>query len=360
MRFELDEEHALLKQSVRDFLAKEAALDQMRPVMEENPEGYPPALYRQIAELGYPGVWLPESRGGAEMGHVGLAVVLHEMGRSALPGPFLDLVIAAELLYQASGDDAAHALAGLLAGDTIAVVAHAENAAGRSSDPLHTRGSGGRVLGRKRFVPFGASADGLVVTTREGIAWVARPADGWNATALRSLDHAQRLVDLDLDHAAALVAEGDAARRAWARAQQLGAFGAAAWLLGGMERALEITLDYLKERQAFGVPIGSFQALQHRAADMMLRTESSRAAVYRAAWALDAAPDEAPLLVATAKAYAGEAARYVCGQAIQLHGGVGFTWEYDPHLFFKRTKTLEQFYGVTGDQLEAVLQARGL
>ena len=357
MRFELDEEHALLKQSVRDFLEKEANLDQMRPVMEDSPEGYPRALYSQLAELGYGGVWLPESSGGAEMGHVGWVAVLHEMGRVAFPGPFLDIAIAVEVLRQSADPTARRWLAAALAGDAIPVVAHAELASGASPDPLETRATGGRVVGRKRYVPFGASADALLATTREGIALVERPPSGWSAVALRSLDHAQRFAEIGLDAPGTLL---DVPSGAWEAAQRLGALGAAAFLLGAMERAHEITVDYLKERQAFGVPIGSFQALQHRAADMLLRTESSRAAVYRAAWALDADPDAAPLLVATAKAYAGSAARYVCGQAIQLYGGVGFTWEYDPHIFYKRTKTLEQFYGSTGDQLEAVLKARGL
>jgi len=357
MRFELDEEHALLKQSVRDFLAKEAPLDQMRPVMEESAEGYPRNLYAQLARLGYTAVWLPEAQGGAEMGHVGLAAVLHEMGRVAFPGPFLDTSITIELLRRCSGDAANRWLAASIAGDATVVIAHAELAAGGSPEPLQTRAKNGRVVGRKRFVPFGAQADALLVTAREGIVLVERPQAGWRAIPLRSLDHAQRFADIDLDQPAVGL---DVQPGAWAEAQRFASLGAASLLLGIMERAHEITVDYLKERQAFSMPIGSFQALQHRAADMLLRTESTRAAVYRAAWSLDAESDAASLLVATAKAYAGAAARYVCGQSIQLHGGVGFTWEYDPHIFYKRTKTLEQFYGSTDEQLEAVLEARGL
>jgi len=149
-------------------------------------------------------------------------------------------------------------------------------------------------------------------------------------------------------------------RELLAAADSLAAVGAAAFLLGLMERSLETTVAYTMEREAFGAPIASFQALQHRCADALLQTESTRSAVFRAAWAADASPGEADYLAAVAKAWAGPAARYVCGQAIQLHGGVGFTWEYDPHIYLKRAKTLEQFYGATRDQLEAALASRGI
>jgi alkylation response protein AidB-like acyl-CoA dehydrogenase len=141
---------------------------------------------------------------------------------------------------------------------------------------------------------------------------------------------------------------------------RLASLGAAALLLGLSERSLELAVAYLKERKAFGVPIGSFQALQHRAAEMLLRVESARSSVYRAAWAFDAAPEQAPLLAATAKAYGGDTGRFVCGETIQIFGGVGYTWEYDPHIYWKRVKTLEQFYGSTRSQLESVLAAAGI
>jgi alkylation response protein AidB-like acyl-CoA dehydrogenase len=143
------------------------------------------------------------------------------------------------------------------------------------------------------------------------------------------------------------------------RVDQLAAVGAAAMLLGIMGRALEITLDYVRTRQAFNRPIGAFQVLQHRMADMLLRTESTRSAVYRAAWCYDTRAPETALACAAAKAYAGDAARLVCGSAIQLHGGIGFTWELDLHFFLKRAKTLEQHYGSTETQLERALTAAG-
>ncbi len=360
MRFELSEEHGLVKQSVREFLEKEASLEITRPIMEESPEGYPPKLYADLAELGYLGVWLPEKEGGADMGHIALAVVLEEMGRVALPGPALPRMQALELIRRCSNPEAISWRDGLVSGEKHVTLASAEDPSGEGDAPPETRFENGHVRGTKRYVPFAADADALLVTTHEGLALVPRPASGWSFEATPTVDHAQRFGTVTFDEPGILLAEGVASEELLAAGALFGSFGAAAWLLGGMERAFEITLDYLKEREAFGAPLGSFQGLQHRAADMLLRVESTRATVYRTAWALDHNPSEAALLAATAKAYAGRAAREVCGEAIQMHGGVGFTWEYDPHIFFKRTKTLEHFYGATRSQLDTVLAERGL
>ena len=360
MRFALSDEQELLKRTARDFLSREAPLEKTRSALEEHPAGYPPELYAQLAELGYFDFGPLGSGSDAGMGSIALVTLLHEMGRVVLPGPFLDLAIAAELLHRAPAGTAPDLLERLRSGDAIVVVADAETASGEIQDPPAVRCLEGKLRGTKRFVPFGAHADAVLVATREGIALAERPARGWQATPLHSLDHAQRRCDLSLDQEAQLLATGDAAASALDGARRLGALGAAAQLLGLMEHCFETTLDHLGQRRAFGAPIGSFQALQHRAADLLLRTESARAAVYRAAWALEADPRRAPPLIATAKAYAGDAARFVCGQAIQLHGGTGFTWECDLHVFYKRAQTLSQFYGAQREQLDLVLRQRGL
>ena len=359
MRFELGDEHSLLRQSARELLEGEASLEKTRPVMEDDPAATPAALYQTLAELGYLGLWLPEDEGGAGLGYLGLAVLQHEMGRVACPGPALELCVAIEALRRCGERDWRSKA---IEGGALVVLADSESAEG-SDDPEvapTTRFEDGRVRGRKRFVPFGAFADAHLVTTRDGLALAPRNAASPRATALRSLDHAQRWADLEFEGPGELLAAGAEAAEILVQTRRVASLAAAACMLGLMERALEITLEYLNERQTFGVPIGSHQALQHRAADMLLRTESSRSAVYRAAWALDAEPESAPLLIATAKAYAGDAARFVCGQSIQLHGGVGFTWEYDPHIYYKRCKTLEQGYGSTRQQLETALRAAGL
>ena len=353
MRFELDEDRALLKTSTRELLEKEAALADTRAIMEETPEGYSKALYAQLGELGYPALLLPEDQGG--MGAVAFAAVLEEMGRVALPGPFLDLAVAARVLAGCDGAEAEAWRQRAAAGEALVVLARNEDSGCADPGEPATRCSDGRVSGSKTFVPFGAHADALLVETCDGLALVERPGAGWNATPLETLDHAQRFAEIELDGPGVLVADPARAAELLAEAGRLAALGASALLLGLMERAQEMTLAYTTERQAFGVPIGSFQTLQHRCADMMLQTESTRSAVYRAAWAEECRPEEAAYLVAVAKAWAGPAGRFVCGQAIQLFGGVGFTWEYDPHIYLKRVKTLEQFHGTTRTHTNAAL-----
>ena len=356
MQFELDEDRALLKQQTRELLERESPLEAARAVMEDGLEGYSKSLHATLAELGYLSLALSEEQGG--MGAVALAAVLHEMGRAAFPGPFLEVLLAARALEACDDDAARGLLARVTAGEALCVLARRERLDDLVPEDPATCHQDGRVSGVKQLVPFGAHADALLVETRDGLAIVERPASGWDAAPLPTLDHAQRFAEVRLDGEARLVAEPEAAAGVLADVDRIASLGAAAQLLGTAERALELTLAYASEREAFGSAIAGFQALQHRCADMLLQTESTRSAVYRAAWALDHDPAEADWLVAVAKAWAGPAARFVCGEAIQLHGGVGFTWEYDPHIFFKRARTLEQFHGSTRTQLERALRAR--
>ena len=355
MEFQLDADVALLGSSTRELLEKESPLAEARGLMEDAPEGFSKALYSQLGELGYLSLGLPADAGG--MGSLALVTVLAEMGRVAFPGPFLDWVLAARALADCGADAWRDRVA---SGEALVVLARSESTSGAEPARLATRFRDGQVRGTKLFVPFGSHADALLVETREGLALVPRPDAGWNARAMPTLDHAQRFVEIDFAHAATLLAEGPRAAAALATADRLGSLGAAALLLGLAERAMELAVEYLKEREAFGAPIGINQALQHRSADMLAQVEGARAAVLRAAWSTDSDPDQAAYLSAVAKAWAGPAARRVCGEALQMHGGVGFTWEYDPHIYLKRTKTLEQFYGSTRSQLEAVLRARGI
>jgi alkylation response protein AidB-like acyl-CoA dehydrogenase len=299
--------------------------------------------------MGYLGLTLPAAAGGQGLGAVELAIVLEEMGRVCAPGPYLDVVLAASALAAAGTEDAL--VASVIGGDRIVTLARHD---APYSGTKHTAVSfdGGRLRGTKYFVPFAAQADALVVTTGDGLVLAQGPFD---VTPLETFDLAQRFGAVRLDHPGSLLGGPDLLERV----DQLAAVGAPAMLLGLMSRALELTLEYVQTRQAFKRPIGAFQALQHRMADMLLRTESTRSAVYRAAWCLDTNDPGAPLACATAKAYAGESGRLVCGEAVQMHGGIGFTWELDLHFYFKRVKTLEQHYGSTEAQLERALQAAG-
>ncbi|MCS5635283.1 MAG: acyl-CoA/acyl-ACP dehydrogenase [Myxococcota bacterium] len=355
MQFDLNEDQALLRNSTRELLENEAALAESRGVMEESVEGFAKGIYRQLGELGYLGLLLSEEDGG--LGPIAFAIVMAEMGRVAFPGPFLDLTLAARTLSNCPGDVARNWQARTAEGEAIVVLARAENL--HSSDPSEdtTRYVDGKVKGNKVFVPFGAEADALLVSTADGLALVPRPGTGWSATPLTTIDHAQRFVSIEFDDEASLVADVGKGAELLADSHRLGALGASAQMVGIMERVLEITVEYTSEREAFGAPIGSFQALQHRCADMLIQTESARAATFRAAWAEEAGSDDSGYLTSVAKAWAGPAGRFVCGQGIQLLGGVGFTWEYDPHIYLKRLKTLEQFHGSTSWHVESALSS---
>jgi alkylation response protein AidB-like acyl-CoA dehydrogenase len=349
MKFELSEDQALLRQSTRDFLSSEWPPEKARKVMEDEPRGYTPDEWQRLAEMGYLGLVLPARVGGQELGAIELAIVLEEIGRTCMPGPYLDAVLAATTLAAVGKQDAL--LQDIAAGKKLVTLAR-DDAPFRGTTAPPARFEGGRVRGTKYFVPFAAHADALVVTTPDVLCLVSTPFD---AVDMPTIDPAQRFGEVRCDHTA--VALGPAT--VLERVDRLAAVGASAMLLGIMSRVLEMTLEYVQTRQAFRRPIGSFQALQHRLADMLLKTESTRSAVYRAAWCFDTNDPDAPLAGAAAKAYAGDAARLVCGDSIQMHGGIGFTWELDLHFYFKRAKTLEQFYGSTESQLEQALAAAG-
>jgi len=349
MKFELSDDQALLRSSTRDFLARECPFEKSRKTMESDACGYDAGVWGSLAEMGYLGLTVPAAAGGQGLGTIELAIVLEEMGRACLPGPYLDVALATALLAAAGKQDAL--LADLSAGKTVVTIAR-DDAPFAGAAPTPARAEGGRVRGSKYFVPFAAEADALLVATERGVYLVQKP---FAVTALATLDTAQRFGAVRLDHAATLIGPPALLERV----DRVAAVGASATLLGIMGRLLEMTIGYVQTRQAFRRPIGAFQTLQHRLADMLLRMESTRSAVYRAAWCLDTGDADAPLACAAAKAYAGDASRLVCGEAIQMHGGIGFTWELDLHFFFKRAKTLEQHYGSTEAQLERALVAAG-
>jgi alkylation response protein AidB-like acyl-CoA dehydrogenase len=349
MKFALSEDQALLQRATREFFAAEFPMERNRRVMEDEGPGFDRAAWGRMAEMGYVGLTVPAARGGQGLGAVELAVVLEEAGRHGVPGPLFDATLAAALLAAASGHDAL--LADLLAGRRLVTIARDESLYAGHPD-VATTGCDGRVRGTKHFVPFAGSADALLVTTADRIVVASGP---FETTALPTFDPAQRFASVALDHVATPLGPPTLLERV----DRLAAVGAGAMLLGIMAKLLETTVAYTRTRQAFGKPIAIFQALQHRMADMLAKTESTRAAVYRAAWCIDTDDADTALACATAKAWAGDAARLVCGEAIQMHGGIGFTWELDVHFYFKRAKTLEHHYGSTAVQLERALLAAG-
>jgi alkylation response protein AidB-like acyl-CoA dehydrogenase len=346
MKFDLSDDQQLLRSATADFLASESPIDVVRQVAEGKGEGFSRAHWSKLAELGYLGLVVGEKHGGQGLGPVELGVVCHELGKACFPGPFLDVVLAAKAI-EASGA-ASEVLESVLAGKSIVVIAR--RATVWPGEKGNLRFAGDRVSGSSYFVPHGASADRLVVVAGDDVVLADGPFD---VVPMPTLDEAQRFAEVKLDNPARRLGK----RSLVEDLDDLAAVAAAAYALGLSEAALQRSVSYSRQRETFGKPIGSYQVLQHRMADMLLRSESSRAAVYRAAWSLAEGAADAGLVVAAAKAYAVESACAITRDSVQIHGGNGFTWEYDLHCFLKRAITLDQHYGTTSAMTERALAA---
>jgi alkylation response protein AidB-like acyl-CoA dehydrogenase len=362
MDFSFSSDQQLLKNAARSFLDQHAKAATVRQLWDD-PRGESESLWKDMAQLGWLGLSLPEPHGGSGLGMVETAIVLDEIGRAGLPTPFWPTVLAAKAIENAGTEaqqkrwlpaiatgDARASLA-LLDGDLDwspdATVTRAERAAdgpGKTAD-------GWRLTGLKRWVPWAHLANVLLVPARapEGLTLflVDPAAGGITLSPVPGMDFGTRWAHLTLDNVRAtetLGAPGTATAMLGSLLRR-GAVGAAAEMLGAARRCLDMAVEYAKVREQFGQPIGSFQAIRHKCSEMLLEVENSHSAVYYAAWAQDANADDAELAASVAKAYVGDASRKVCGEAIQVHGGIGFTWEYDLHIYFKRAKALETMYG---------------
>jgi alkylation response protein AidB-like acyl-CoA dehydrogenase len=356
MNLGVSTEQRELRESVRRFLAERAPLPRVRELME-TADGTDPDVWRQAsAQLGLPGIAVPEEYGGAGFSFAEQAIVLEELGAALFTGPYLASAVLAATALLASDDEEAKKdlLPGIAAGETIATLAFTEDDG--SWDPAAVRlaaarhGTSWLLDGHKSFVLGGHAADLVlaVATTDAGLSLfaVAGPADGLTRRALPALDQTRGLARLTFDRTPArLVGEPGAARALLDRTLDVAAVALAAEQLGGAQRALDMAVEYAKVRQQFGRPIGSFQAIKHRCADLLLEVESLRSAVGYAAAAVAAGSTEVPVLASLLKAYASEVYSHVAGENIQIHGGIGFTWEHDAHLYLKRAKASELFLG---------------
>ena len=374
MDFDFSEEQGMLRDVAREFLTEQCSPEHARKMFDD-PRGYDPKSYRQMADLGLLGLPFAEEYGGAGLGMVDLAVILEEMGRVAYPGPYFAGVVLAGGTIAASGDEGAMAryLPGIATGELTASLAFLENSLDWGPGAITLRavadGDGYRLSGVKRLVPFGAAVDTIVVVAREGdghnadgitLLAVPRETAGLTIEPTDSLDMNEKIATLHFDNVqvprenliGAAGAGWPAVRMALRRAQ----VAAAAEMLGASRKALEMSVDYAKVREQFGQPIGSFQAIKHRLSEMLEAAENATAAVYYAAWALDADAPDATLAASVAKSTLNEASRMITGEAIQVHGGIGYTWEYDLHLYWKRAKHLEPLYGDTAYHRERALQ----
>jgi alkylation response protein AidB-like acyl-CoA dehydrogenase len=311
-----------------------------------------------MARLGWLGLTVPEAHGGSALGMVETAIVLDEMGRVACPGPYLETVVLSRAL-QAAGTPAQRTrwLPAIANGAARGTVALLDAELDWRSEATATRAEpapgGVRLTGVKQWTPWAQGADVLLVPAREpeglSLFLVEAGAPGLGVSPVPAMDPGMRWSTVRLDGVpAALDARVGAPGAAAPLLDDLlrrGAVGASAAMLGAARRCLAMSVEYAKVREQFGQPIGSFQAIRHRCAEMLLEVENAHTATYYAAWALDADAEDHALAASVAKAYVSDAARRVCGEAIQVHGGIGFTWEYDLHLYFKRAKSLEVTWG---------------
>ncbi len=372
MNFSFSEDQILLRNSVRSALDEHCKSAHVRAMMDD-PKGYSETLWGEMAKLGWLGLPFPEPQGGAGLGLVELALVLEELGGAAYPGPYFASVVLGGLGLMLGGSAAQKEkwLPAIASGKARATAALLEESL--DWDPASTTatatktGDGWTLSGTKRFVPWAHVADVVLVPARtsEGLSlFIVDPkAKGVTIRPMVGIDLSNHWSEMRLDGTAvkadALVGAQGTAGALLDSLLRRAAVCASAEMLGAARRCLDMSVDYAKVREQFGQPIGSFQAIRHRCAEMLLAVENAHSAVYYAAWALNAGAEDAALAASICKSYVSDAARKVCGDAIQVHGGIGFTWEYDLHLYFKRAKALEPLYGDAEFHRELIVRNLG-
>jgi alkylation response protein AidB-like acyl-CoA dehydrogenase len=343
MQFGLNDDQISLRDSAREFFTGECPPATMRRLSET--EGADDAaLWAQLAGQGYTGIIFGDAYGGIGLGVVELALLMEEAGRVLLPGPLFSTVALAGAVLDACGSDEqkARLLAPICRGDARATLALLEEGASWDPAALRLAAAGGRVSGLKLFVTDAAVARFIVVAAANGVFVVETAAPGVRIEPMAGIDATRRIYAVTFDNAPA---ETLAHPEGLGRGLSVATTALVAEMVGGMQRTLDITVEYAKTRKQFGKPIGGFQAVQHMCADMYLETESARSAAYYAAWALQERAADAAASVAIAKLYASDVARAVGNRGIQVHGGMGFTWESDLHLYYRRAKASETMLG---------------
>jgi len=366
----------MLRRSAREFLAKECSPKVVRRLMESE-DGYDAALWKKIADLGWTALGIPEQYGGVGT-FLDLVVVLEEAGRALLPGPFFSTMgLAVPVLLEAGTEAQKKEVLGAIAqGSARATLAFTEPTGRWDPDGIALKatqsGGGWRLSGMKTFVPDAHVADYIAVVARsrgegeEGLTLFlvnGRPK-GMTVQPLETMDMTRRWCEVrfegvQLDNDAVM----GAPHNAWPglkRGLEWATAALCAEMVGGVQKVLETSTEYAKTRHQFGKPIGIYQAVSHKIADMLVLSESGRSATYYAAWAVDADAPDRSLAASMAKAYVSDAYRKVAGDGIQVHGGIGFTWEHDMHLYFKRAKSSEVTLGDATYHRELVAQALDL
>jgi alkylation response protein AidB-like acyl-CoA dehydrogenase len=372
----LTDDQQMLRDTARSFMAEEGAIaKQLRHWRDSNcKDGFGHALWKQFGEMGFTGILVPEADGGLGLGHVEAGIVMEEIGRNLTPSPFLMTAVAFVEAVKESGLRERW-LPGILAGETVAAVAVDE---GRKHRPeaiamtAERSGNGFRLSGRKSFVVQGGSADVILVAARTGGApgetegltlfAVEKDAKGMSLESKRMVDSsmAARIdfdgVEVDAD---AVVGEVDGGWTILSRLLNAGRAAASSEAVGVGSAAMDMTVDYLKQRKQFGRLIGEFQALQFRAAHLYSELEIARAAALKAQQMLDEGAEDAELMVSVAKAKAGRAAQLAVQEGVQMHGGIGMTDEYDIGLYMKRDRALAELFGDPNYHADKVARMKG-
>ncbi|HVE67216.1 MAG TPA: acyl-CoA dehydrogenase family protein [Solirubrobacteraceae bacterium] len=334
MRFTLTDDQGEIKRTAHDLLGARSSWEKVRAAAET---GRDDALWKELSELGWPGIAVAEEHGGQGLGAVELAALLEELGYACAATPFLGSVLAAGALEHAGSDAQRERwLPGLASGELRGALGAVSDSAGGSGSP--SDGSSSAADGFAELVPDAPGAD--VVVLVDLVERTGTVSDGAAVEPVESIDPTRRYGRVP---AGGEPLEGDVGA-----AIDRGLAAVSAELVGLSQRALDMSLEYVKERKQFGVPVGTFQAVQHRAAQMLLDTEGGRSAAYYAAWTADADPAKLPMAAAMAKAWCSDAGRATTASAIQLHGGIGFTWEADVHWLFKRAQLDSAFLGAGG------------
>ena len=371
MNFAFTEEQEELRKTVRQFLDAKSSEEAVREQMETD-AGFDAAVWSQMGEqMGLQGLIVPEEFGGSGFSYVELGIVLEEMGRSLLCAPFFSTVVLAANTLIHSGDDAAKAahLPGIASGETIATLALTEpNGRWDESGIEATAANDGgtwRISGTKSYVIDGHTADVIIVAARTaaGVSLfsVAGDAAGLTRTPLATMDQTRKQAKLEFSGVeGTLIGTDGAGWDVLSTVLDLAAVGLAAEQVGGAQMCLDMAVQYAKDRVQFGRPIGSFQAIKHKCADMLLEVESAKSAAYYAGWCASELNDELPAIASLAKAYCSDAYFHTAAENIQIHGGIGFTWEHPAHLYFKRAKSSELLFGDPTYHRELLAQRIGI
>jgi alkylation response protein AidB-like acyl-CoA dehydrogenase len=345
MNFDLTDDQRAIKRTANEFLASRYKLETVRELAEGD-QGFTEQQWREIAELGWPGVVIPEHDGGLGLGAIELLVIQEEMGYALAPSPLFSTVAAGLLLVAAGTDEQREKWLGDLAsGDKRGTVAIWDERSGWSPDRSEVESSNGTLSAAKVAVPDAATSDFVIVAGADGGHFLVETgASGVEITAEKSLDPTRRLFAVKLDGAPAERLHSDRGEQV-AHAYGTIVTALAAENVGVAQRAMEMAVEYAKDRKQFDRPIGSYQAVSHRCAQMLLEVEGARSLMLWAGWALEHEPETGARAASMAKAYASDAGFRVAASALQVHGGIGFTWEHDLHFFLKRAKANAHAFG---------------